>query len=74
MCWQTYDKEEALRLNDVVEILGIKSTVPELASLHMSPQEGDAKTDFMEEDMAAKPPTSLASISEISLCVLPFHK
>ena len=59
---QVYEKEETLRLNDVVEFVGIKSTVPELATFGLGQADEATAMDFMEEEIAAKPPTSLVEL------------
>ncbi len=54
-----YEKDESLRLNDVVDFVGIKSDLPELAALQLHGQGDAADLDLMEEELAARPPTSL---------------
>lgn len=51
---QSYEKEGKLKLNDAVEILGIMSKAPDVASLQMN---AHAHTEdyFMDEAMAARP-------------------
>ena len=56
---QVYDKDDSVRLNDVIELVGIKSTMPELAALQLMRQGEASDLDLMEEEMAARPPTSL---------------
>ena len=58
---QVYEKDDSLRLNDVIELVGIKSTVPELAALQLNGQGDAADLDLIEEEMAERPPTSLVS-------------
>lgn len=62
-----YGREDALKLNDVVEIVGVLSRVPEQARTQMDlAKEGqERQLDFMEEEAAAIPPTSL---------VISFHR
>lgn len=60
---QAYEKEEAWRLNEVITIIGIKSTVPELAAVQLQSQHG--QMDFIDEEIAARPPTSLVRPSAI---------
>ncbi|KAK9804871.1 hypothetical protein WJX72_009431 [[Myrmecia] bisecta] len=66
-----YDNDDKLRLNDVVDIIGVLSFTPELATLqmdvdhaeHAEPADRDPedtrRVSFFEEEMAARPPTSL---------------
>jgi len=57
-CAQVYEREEeSLRLNDVVEFVGVVSRIPELSDFNNT----DGMDTFMEEELAARPPPSTVS-------------
>ncbi len=68
---QVYDQDDKLRLNDVVDFVGVLSFAPELATLAMDAAhaghdthageldpEATRHVSLFEEEMAARPPTS----------------
>ena len=62
---QVYERNESLKLNDVVEFVGILSRMPELAAAQMRQTEDDADGNhlgFVDEELAARPPTSLVTL------------
>jgi hypothetical protein len=57
------NSEETVKLNDIVEVVGIVSRTPELAAAHLAAAgadaDGDAAMSLLDEEMlAAHPPTS----------------
>lgn len=65
---QSYAKEDTLKVNDVVEVVGVLSKVPELAALyHDGPDRSNGQNGvggaLFEEKHATHPPTSLVGCS-----------
>ncbi len=52
---QVYDPEDASRLNEVIEVVGVLSRVPEVAAAHAGAHGADAMMEA--EFLAAHPPT-----------------
>jgi Mini-chromosome maintenance replisome factor len=66
---QAYDDdEESLKLNEVVECVGVLSIVPELADLHAQAHRDRCAgaslpgNELLDEELAARPPTSLVGL------------
>lgn len=53
-----YDNDEALKLNDVVDVVGVLSKVPELASMHLAASDDGALSLLDQDALSAHPPTS----------------